>query len=376
MKKFTLLLGALLFAIASFAAKTTAVVTAGDNASYISGENVLSVTGLSAEEVGFYGTLVLQVYGWDGGGNGAGYAAILSLEGEEMAFCDEGLMIIKSPEGVLSITGKMLGYPYDYQFDAQINPKQAKTIHVVSDKMQVGLNPSEAADLRLTAKANGYTIEIDLFNGVAKQYGSYSNDELLASVNFTNVSLADTVTGLATFSQEGDLAKFEASFIYNMDTLVLTLTGFPYTKPEDIVPADTIELHFEGATVQYKMGMNRIEATSANPKAKLFIGYMGSLISTVNVADFSYSSALTLEGEQITFLRGEMTVNADGDNKVMTAGLLGNNRVWYDIYLTTEATSTAIYNTPAQTTANKMIKNGQLIIIKDGIEYNAQGAIL
>ena len=377
MKKFTLLLGALLFAIASFAAKTTAVVTASADASYISGENVLTVTGLSAEEVGYYGSLVLQVYGWDGGGNSAGYAATLSLAGEEAAFCDEGLMIIKSPEGVLSITGKMLGYPYDYQFDAQINPKQAKTIYVVSDKMQVGLHPSEESDLKLTAKASGYSIEIDLYGGVNKQYGTYSQNEFFATVNHTNVVLADSETGVATFSQEGDLAKFEASFIYNMDTLVLTLTGLPYAKPEDIVPVDTVELYFEGATVQYKMGMNRIEATSTNPQAKLFIGYMGTMISTVNVANFSYSSALTLEGEQITFLRGEMTVQASGDNKVMTAGLLGNNRVWYDIQLTTEKTSsTAIDNIAVQTTAQKLIKHGQLIIIKDGIEYNAQGTIL
>ena len=374
MKKFTLLLGALLFAIASFAAKTTAVVTAGDNASYISGENVLSVTGLSAEEVGYYGSLVLQVYGWDGGGNGAGYAAILSLEGEEMASCDEGLMIIKDPAGVISITGKMLGYPYDYQFDAQVNPKQAKTIHVVSDKMQVGLNPAEAADLRLTAKANGYTIEIDLFNGVTKQYGNYSNDELLASVNFTNVSLADTVAGVATFSQEGDLAKFEASFIYNMDTLVLALTGFPYAKPEDIVPVDTVELYFAGATVQYDMGMNRIEAVSTTPQAKLFIGYMGTMITTVDVANFSYNSALTIDGEQIAFLRGKIQVKKDGDNKVATAGLLGNNRVWYDIYLTTATTtSTATDNISMPTTAQKIIKDGQLWIVKDGVKYNALG---
>lgn len=376
MKKFTLLLGALLFAIASFAAKTTAVVTASADASYISGENVLTVTGLSAEEVGYDGSLSLQVYGWDGGGNSTGYAAILSLSGEEAASCDDGLMITRSQEGLLSITGKMLGYPYDYQFDAQVHPKQAKTIHVVSDKMQVGLHPSEETDLKLTARANRYTIEIDLFGGVSKQYGTYSSREFFAAINSTAVELAEA-SGVATFSLEGGLAKFEASFIYNMDTLVLTLTGFPYEKPEDIVPADTIELHFEGATVQYKMGMNRIEATSTNPNAKLFIGYMGTMISTVDVANFSYSSALTLEGEQITFLRGEMTVNADGDNKVMTAGLLGNNRVWYDIQLTTEKTSsTAIDNIAVQTTAQKLIKHGQLIIIKDGIEYNAQGTIL
>ena len=376
MKKFTLLFGALLFAIASFAAKTTAVVTASADASYISGENVLTVTGLSAEEVGYYGSLVLQVYGWDGGGNSGGYAAVLSLAGGEVAFCDEGLMITKNQEGVLSITGTMQGYSCDYQFDAQINPKQAKTIYVVSDKMQVGLHPSEESDLRLTAKASGYSIEIDLYGGVNKQYGTYSQNEFFATVNHTNVVLADSETAVATFSQEGDLAKFEASVIYNMDTLVLTLTGLPYAKPEDIVPVDTVELYFEGATVQYKMGMNRIEATSADPRAKLFIGYMGTMISTVDVANFSYSSALTLEGEQITFLRGEMTVVASGDSKVMTAGLLGNNRVWYDIYLTTATTSTATDNISMPTPAQKLLKSGQLIIIKDGIEYNAQGAIV
>lgn len=377
MKKCTLLLGALLFAIASFAAKTTAVVTASADASYISGENVLTVTGLSAEEVGYYGSLVLQVYGWDGGGNSGGYAAVLSLAGGEVAFCDEGLMITKNQEGVLSITGTMQGYSCDYQFDAQINPKQAKTIYVVSDKMQVGLHPSEESDLRLTAKASGYSIEIDLYGGVNKQYGTYSQNEFFATVNHTNVVLADSETAVATFSQEGDLAKFEASVIYNMDTLVLTLTGLPYAKPEDIVPVDTVELYFEGATVQYKMGMNRIEATSAAPRAKLFIGYMGTMISTVDVANFSYSSALTLEGEQITFLRGEMTVVASDDSKVMTAGLLGNNRVWYDIYLTTATTtSTATDNISMLTPAQKLLKTGQLIIIKDGIEYNAQGAIV
>ena len=377
MKKCTLLLGALLFAIASFAAKTTAVVTASADASYISGENVLTVTGLSAEEVGYYGSLVLQVYGWDGGGNSGGYAAVLSLAGGEVAFCDEGLMITKNQEGVLSITGTMQGYSCDYQFDAQINPKQAKTIYVVSDKMQVGLHPSEESDLRLTAKASGYSIEIDLYGGVNKQYGTYSQNEFFATVNHTSVVLADSETAVATFSQEGDLAKFEASVIYNMDTLVLTLTGLPYAKPEDIVPVDTVELYFEGATVQYKMGMNRIEATSADPRAKLFIGYMGTMISTVDVANFSYSSALTLEGEQITFLRGEMTVVASDDSKVMTAGLLGNNRVWYDIYLTTATTtSTATDNISMPTPAQKLLKSGQLIIIKDGIEYNAQGAIV
>ena len=64
----------------------------------------------------------------------------------------------------------------------------------------------------------------------------------------------------------------------------------------------------------------------------------------------------------------------DGDNKVATAGLLGNNRVWYDIYLTTAATtSTATDNISMPTTINKIIEDGQLWIVKDGVKYNALG---
>ena len=377
MKKFTLFLSALLFSMISFAAKTTAVVTASANASYIAGESNLLVTGLSALEVGYDGSLVLTVYGWDGGGLATGYAAVLSLQDEDAAFCDDGLMITLDATGVMTITGKMLGYPYDYEFNAQVNPKQAKTIQVVSDNMEVTKDIADPKDLKLNASLKGYTIEILLYRAVSNPYKTYAHKAFGASVNGTNVVLADTVAGFATFSQEGELVKFEASLIYNMDTLVLTLTGFPYAQPEDIVPVDTVELKFAGATMQYDMGLNRIEASSTNPQAKLFIGYTGTLISTVDVANFSYNSSLILEGEQITFLRGKIQVKKSGDHKVATAGLLGNNRVWYNIQLTTAGSiTTALDNISTQTPATKMIKNGQLIILKNGVEYNALGAVV
>lgn len=376
MKKFTLFLSALLFSMISFAAKTTAVVTASENASYIAGD-VLKVTGLSALEVGYDGSLVLTVYGWDGGGLATGYAAVLSLQGEEAAFCDDGLMITLDATGVMTITGKMLGYPYDYEFNAQVNPKQAKTIQVVSDNMEVTKDIADPKDLKLNASLKGYTIEILLYRAVSNPYKTYAHKAFGASVNGTNVVLADTVAGFATFSQEGELVKFEASLIYNLDTLALALTGLPYAAPEDIVPVDTVDLNFVNATVQYDLAMNRISATSEVPKAELSIAYMGAMFGTKAVADLAVSSSLTVDGQKITFQRGEITVTKDGDNKHMTAGLLGNNRVWYNIQLTTAGSiTTALDNISTQTPATKMIKNGQLIILKNGVEYNALGAVV
>ena len=328
-------------------------------------------------EVGYDGSLVLTVYGWDGGGLATGYAAVLSLQGEEAAFCDDGLMITLDATGVMTITGKMLGYPYDYEFNAQVNPKQAKTIQVVSDNMEVTKDIADPKDLKLNASLKGYTIEILLYRAVSNPYKTYAHKAFGASVNGTNVVLADTVAGFATFSQEGELVKFEASLIYNLDTLALALTGLPYAAPEDIVPVDTVDLNFVNATVQYDLAMNRISATSEVPKAELSIAYMGAMFGTKAVADLAVSSSLTVDGQKITFQRGEITVTKDGDNKHMTAGLLGNNRVWYNIQLTTAGSiTTALDNISTQTPATKMIKNGQLIILKNGVEYNALGAVV
>ena len=67
MKKIFTLFVVMLASMMSFAAKTTATVTAGANASYTTTE-ILTVAGLSAQEVGYEGTLTLVVYGWDNTG--------------------------------------------------------------------------------------------------------------------------------------------------------------------------------------------------------------------------------------------------------------------------------------------------------------------
>ena len=103
------------------------------------------------------------VYGWDNtGGAAAGYAGNLQLAGEETAFCDEGLMITKNQD-LITITGKMLGYLYDYQLNVQVGPKKATTIEIVSDNMEVAPDFWEPNDLKLTAHARGYAFEISLF---------------------------------------------------------------------------------------------------------------------------------------------------------------------------------------------------------------------
>ena len=372
MKQFTLLLAALLFSTMGFAAKTTAVVTAGANAnaSYTTGE-ILTVTGLSAEEVGYNGSLTLIVYGWDNtGGAATGYAGTLQLAGEETAFCDEGLMITKNQD-LITITGKMFGYSYDYQLNVQVGPKKATTIEIVSDNMEVAPDVWEPNDLKLTAHARGYVFEISLFGGMQKQYGTYSADDLFATINNTSVSLVENTT--AVFSQEGELAKFVASFVYESDTLALVLTGEPYVDPANIVPNDTVEYTIYKAYIGKMSGFNTVSGKNDAIEIKIQVPN-GNWLNGVDESSFSYGSYVKVAGQKLTILRGNLKVMQEGDVKVAAIGLLCSDYVWYDINATTEEeVPSALDNIQSSALCKKVIEDGQVMIIYKGVKYNLLG---
>lgn len=373
MKQFTLLFATLLISMTSFAAKTTAIVTAGATASYTTGE-ILTVTGLSAEEVNYNGSLTLIVYGWDNtGGAAAGYAGNLQLAGEETAFCDEGLMITKNQD-LITITGKMLGYPYDYQLNVQVGPKKASTIEIVSDNMEVALDVWEPNDLKLTAYARGYAFEISLFGGMQKQYGTYSEDALFATINNTSVSLVENTS--AVFSQEGELAKFVASFVYESDTLALTLTGAPYVDPANIVPNDTVEYTIYKAYIGKMSGFNTVSGKNDAIEIKIQVPN-GNWLNGVDESSFSYGSYVKVAGQKLTILRGNLKVVEADTNKSATIGILASDHVWYSIQATTaEDVNTSLDNIHSNAVPEKVIENGQVIIIRKGVKYNALGGIV
>ena len=313
------------------------------------------------------------VYGWDNtGGAAAGYAGNLQLAGEETAFCDEGLMITKNQD-LITITGKMLGYPYDYQLNVQVGPKKASTIEIVSDNMEVALDVWEPNDLKLTAHARGYAFEISLIGGMQKQYATYSADALFATINNTSVSLVENTS--VVFSQEGELAKFVASFVYESDTLALTLTGAPYVDPANIVPNDTVEHTIYNAYIGMS-GVNTVSGKNDAIEIKIQVPN-GNWLNGVDESSFSYGSYVKVAGQKLTILRGNLKVVEADTNKSAAIGILGSDHVWYNIHATTaEEVNTSLDNIHSNAVPEKVIENGQVVIIYNGVQYNAQGAIL
>ena len=83
------------------------------------------------------------------------------------------------------------------------------------------------------------------------------------------------------------------------------------------------------------------------------------------------------EDPWLGFGEGYLTITQEGD-KITAAGIVENASagIAIDITISGTITPTGLENATVTAKSVKMIKNGQLIIEKDGIEYNAQGAIV
>ena len=373
MKKITFLLFALIVTTLSFA-NNPVLITASDNASYSAGD-ALIVNGLSATELGIHGEISLIVY-WDGtGGASTGYAATLERNGGSLGFCDEGLMVSRNQDATMTITGTMNGYGNNtYELNVGVGPKKPSTIHLEGTITETTIDRFEPTDLIVSARATGYHFSITLFKGLTKKYGEYNNNSIYVEINNESASLKDST--ILNYYQDGEQAVIEAAFVSGIDTLVVTLSGAPYVAPEDIMPTDSLSYTIYNATIGKSSGFNTVMGKNDQIELKIQVPN-GNWMTGVTHESFSYGSYVKVAGQKLTILRGNLKVTQEGDVKTATIGLLCSDHVWYDIIATTAMPqTTANENIIVTENPQKYILNGQLIINKGGVEYNAQGAIL
>jgi hypothetical protein len=103
----------------------------------------------------------------------------------------------------------------------------------------------------------------------------------------------------------------------------------------------------------------------------------GNWLNGVDESCFSYGSYVKVAGQKLTILRGNLKVVEADTNKSATIGILGSDHVWYSIHATTaEEVNTSLDNIHSNAVPEKVIENGQLFIIQNGVQYNAQGAVV
>lgn len=270
-----------------------------------------------------------------------------------------------------------------YKFTITATPKIPTKETITFTDMIITPDPWSWSDnITITAENDEHSIELILAGGKNKGYGEYGFANGYAEVydvylDYTLIDMAPNTVAVYSLDEENNLAKFEGTFINGIDTLVISMTGAPYVDPATIVPTDTIDINMYEGQIYLKYGMFlTIEGKNKDYNLEIML-LVDNAHEGVTTADFAEASILTVNADasQISFLHGTLTVNETDDTA--TAGLLGSDHVWYNIMVTTkEAPVSAVDNITTTVAPQKVIRNGQLIIIKNGVEYNVVGAVI
>ena len=290
------------------------------------------------------------------------------------------ILVDKGEDDVLSFEGTLKdASDNSYIFDFEATPKVAETYTLTFEDMVIEPD-SWSTNLNISAENEDYAIEFFLFDGQTKGYGEYGFtddypdvDEIY--INFEYATMAEGTVANYYLNEETGLATIELTVVLGIDIYNITLTGQPLVNPEDIKPTDTINITMTEATIGLYMGMPKVAASSE--EAELSIVLVGENPYKATVEDFSASSYLVTAAGELTFLRGGLEIVEVGDVKIAYIGVLCSDHKWYNITLTpgTEL-PTALDNVDTTVAPAKAIVNGQLVIIKNGVQYNATGAVV
>ena len=287
--------------------------------------------------------------------------------------------VVFADDNSITIQGTITNLSGDaYVLNITATPKPAETINVTLTDMNINIT-EWSEDITITAMDDDYEVEVILWGGKLTGYGTY--DGLEAYINYEFATLAEGTVAKYYKDETTGLAVVEMSLIVGVDTYNVTMTGSPWVAPEDIIPTDTVNAVITNARIELIYSMFwTIQGTTDDESIEVSVN-TSSDATSVTASELGYAYITTPENVEMSILRGDVKIVEITEYYVAYINVLCSDRKWYNITVTTGATvpanpGTGVNNINATVAPVKMIKNGQLIIRNNGVEYNAQGAIV
>ena len=293
---------------------------------------------------------------------------VMGVEGEVLAGEEEGYAILRA-----KATDGTNYYTIDLMAELTTEEEGGtRVINVV--EAEIYPNSEYKTDLDIYGWSDtNEKVTVTLWEGTSKLYGEYTDDLNVYIGDWKQYSLVEETT--ATFNLVDGLAVFNATVANGNDTVVLTMSGAPWVHPKDIVPTDTVNHTILEGTIglMYSMFLN-IKGESDDIYVNISTE---DKTATSEDIENCLSAYVTIDDVQINLLRGQFEIVTVGDVKIAYIGALGADHKWYNIIVTTGSEApTALDNLGTTVAPVKVIVNGQLIITKDGVQYNAQGQMV
>lgn len=248
-------------------------------------------------------------------------------------------------------------------------------------------------DATITHTATGFVLdakseelELDIHMAINSRYGvtGYYSNYYLDSLN-TKMSHRGTEfipsELIADITYEGALSSGQVGYAINMHFMTADLVQVSLTIEAPIVPTETVDVTCTNLVWETQAAAESPSVTMTASNDDYTIEGVISA-STLQKGTYDESKAYVeiidnATGNGISALTTQVTV--DGNQiKGFTAEieLLGEDHKLYLLHLRYEKDATAVENIAATNTPKKVIENGQLVIIRDGVKYNATGVIM
>lgn len=260
------------------------------------------------------------------------------------------------------------------------------TVAIKFDKAAEVSYYGETGDYYIFAANDKYVATFDFYTDKRFGVGEYGAADFDKSyTNLYKINGTDTVSlgGYYTASLKIAEAKdgrydMAAEFFAKGDTVLYQISMF-YQKP---VAKDTIDVNLDNAQLGDYIennGLFQIIAAPADSAYGISLTPLAEkLEGTFTELDLYGQYSYIWEGEETyDIVEAEFTTKQEGKVVTATGTLLASNEKFYKFVIKANIQEQAIENVNIEAVeSKKMIQNGQLIIIKDGVKYNAQGAIL
>ena len=214
------------------------------------------------------------------------------------------------------------------------------------------------------------TYQIEVFLVLTEDAdGTLSYEDCSVSIMGTDATFIEgTLSDLDVYAPSAD-AVLRVQWNGEFYELHLAMSAAAAAEPTNVLVTNAVKSYDEGSGALKLTGRwegVEVFVEIGGYEGKESIEYstpQGVLFETPDVAAFGNEASIIVAGEDITVVCNGLKPN------------MGNDV--YNVTITTlSEVSTALDNLNTTVAPVKMIENGQMIIVKDGVQYNAQGAIL
>ena len=331
--------------------------------------------------------------------NGERVAEFVTLE-DEPTFDEEENLILQTTIVTEDET--------EYELDLTAAKDAVVEINVTDATMAMSDNDWEVGTMYVSGTWNGYNVKVQLNGWTYYGYGEYEDAGILIEDDNENTFMSHYAP-VTIEKKENGTAVVTSEFCCYTETLKfyelnVTVAEAPAHEIEKVtIECDVVfdieeeYVEWEDATYQYPYLSGTCDLGEI--RVDLWHEQVGRAIDslygewgwteeprwdggTMLVASVGVEITPEAQGEEwvdpltLELLQGTVATYTKGEPNTFQGVFLGSDWKEYTLKLTEVAKPSAVDNITTTVAPVKMIQNGQLVIIRNGVKYNVQGAVI